>query len=198
MIRPLPYEEPERLLSVFSTVPERGWTNNVQSIPDFLDIREQSTTMNVATSRGSAYNMSGEDEPERISGNYVSWNFFEVLRVQPVLGRTFRPEEELDGEHRVAVIANALWMRRFASDRDLDAIKRMFLRPECEAHDVFLRTIDFEEVEIILVHETVVLADKAGVVAGLLPKAEGMGRARRHGRLIAPAAMGVRILTRPH
>ena len=116
MIRPLPYDEPDRLMHVFSTVPERGWTNNVQSIPDFLDIREQSTTMNVASSRGSAYNMSGDDEPERVSGNYVSWNFFEVLRVQAVLGRTFRPEEELEGEHRVAVIADALWQRRFGAD----------------------------------------------------------------------------------
>lgn len=116
MIRPLPYEEPDRLLHVFSTVPERGWTNNVQSVPDFLDIREQSTTMNAATSRGSAYNMSGDDEPERISGDYVSWNFFEVLRVQPVLGRTFRPEEEVEGEHRVAVISDRLWKRRFGAD----------------------------------------------------------------------------------
>ncbi len=119
MIRPLPYEDPDRLLHVFSTVPERGWTNNVQSIPDFLDIREQATTMNVATARGSAYNMSGDDEPERVSGNRVSWNFFEVLRVQAVLGRTFRPEEELDGEDRVAVIAHALWMRRFGADADV-------------------------------------------------------------------------------
>jgi len=116
MIRPLPYDEPDRLLHVFSSVPERGWTNNVQSIPDFLDIREQSTTMNVAAARDSAYNMAGEDEPERVSGNRVSWNFFEVLHVQANLGRTFRPEEELDGEHRVAVIADALWQRRFGAD----------------------------------------------------------------------------------
>jgi len=119
MIRPLPYDEPDQLLHVFSTVPERGWTDNVQSVPDFLDIREQSTTMNVATSRGSAYNMAGDDEPERITGDYVSWNFFEVLRVQAVLGRTFRPEEELSGEHRVAVITNRLWNRRFAADREV-------------------------------------------------------------------------------
>jgi len=116
MIRPLPYDEPDRLLHVFSTVPERGWTNNVQSVPDFLDIREQSSTMNVATSRSGAYNMSGDDEPERITGDYVSWNFFEVLHVQPALGRTFRPEEELRGEHHVAVITDRLWKRRFAAD----------------------------------------------------------------------------------
>ncbi len=119
MIRPLPYAEPDRLVHVFSTVPERGWTNNVQSVPDFLDIREQSGTMNVATRRGSAYNMAGDDEPERVSGYRVSWNFFEVLRVQPVLGRTFRPEEERDGEHRVAVISDGLWNRRFAADPEI-------------------------------------------------------------------------------
>ncbi len=116
MFRPLPYPEAHRLLHVYSTVPERGWTYNSVSIPDFLDFREQSQTMDVAASYGRDFNVSGGDRPERIDGERVSWNYFRVLRVQPILGRTFRPEEEIDGAHRVALLSEGLWRRRFAAD----------------------------------------------------------------------------------
>ncbi len=59
MFRPLPYPEADQLLHVYSTVPERGWTYNSVSIPDFLDIREQSGTMDVATTYGRDFNLSG-------------------------------------------------------------------------------------------------------------------------------------------
>lgn len=116
MFRPLPYPEAHRLLHVYSTVPARGWTHNSVSIPDFLDIREQSQTMDVAVSYGRDFNVSGGDRPERIDGERASWNYFQVLQIQPILGRTFRPEEEREGQHRVAVLGNGLWRRRFGAD----------------------------------------------------------------------------------
>ena len=116
MFRPLPYPEADRLLHVYSTVPERGWTHNSVSIPDYLDFREQSRMMDVATTYGRDFNLSGGDRPERIDGERSSWNYFQVLRVQPILGRTFRAEEERDGEHRVALLSNGLWRRRFGAD----------------------------------------------------------------------------------
>lgn len=116
MFRPLPYPEAERLLHVYSTVPERGWTHNSVSIPDYLDFREQSRTMDVATTYGRDFNLSGGDRPERIDGERASWNYFQVLRVQPILGRTFGAEEEREGEHRVALLSNGLWRRRFGAD----------------------------------------------------------------------------------
>jgi putative ABC transport system permease protein len=116
MFRPLPYPEANRLLHVYSTVPARGWTYNSVSIPDFLDIREQSRTMDVAASYGRDFNVSGGDRPERIDGERASWNYFQVLGIQPTIGRTFRPEEERDGEHRVAILGNGLWRRRFGAD----------------------------------------------------------------------------------
>jgi len=66
MFRPLPYDEADRLTHVYSTVPARGWTYNSVSIPDFLDLREQSQTMDIATSYGRDFNLSGGDRPERI------------------------------------------------------------------------------------------------------------------------------------
>jgi len=116
MFRPLPYPEADRLVHVYSTVPARGWTYNSVSIPDFLDWREQSRTVDVAVSYGSDVNLAGGEGPERIDAERTSWNYFEVLQVQPVLGRLFTPEEEPAGEHRVAIISNGLWQRRFGAD----------------------------------------------------------------------------------
>jgi putative ABC transport system permease protein len=72
--------------------------------------------MDVATTYGRDFNLSGGDRPERINGERASWNYFQVLGVQPILGRTFRAEEERDGEHRVALLSNGLWRRRFGAD----------------------------------------------------------------------------------
>ncbi len=87
MFRPLPYEDADRLLHVYSSVPDRGWSYNVTSMPDFIDIRRESRTMDVAATYPGDYNLSGGDRPERIEGARVSWNFFRVLRAQPVLGQ---------------------------------------------------------------------------------------------------------------
>ena len=116
MLRPLPLDSEDRLLDVFSSVPERGWMHNSMSIPDFLDYREQSQTMNVGGRFGSDFNMSGTDVPERVDGSRVSWNFFQALGTQPVLGRTFRPEEENDGQDQVVILSDGLWQRRFGAD----------------------------------------------------------------------------------
>src|SRR5207244_399633 len=56
------------------------------------------------------------EEPERVSGLYVTADFFAVLGVPAAKGRTFLPEEETYGRHRAAVVSHGLWQRRFGSD----------------------------------------------------------------------------------
>ncbi|HEX9691067.1 MAG TPA: ABC transporter permease [Gemmatimonadales bacterium] len=119
MVRPLPYPDADRLLHVFSSVPDRGWMYNSMSIPDALDIREQSRTMDVAFSYGRGFNISGGDRPERADGERTTWNYFQVLQVQPLLGRTFVAEEERDGSHHVAILSYELWQRRFGGEREV-------------------------------------------------------------------------------
>jgi putative ABC transport system permease protein len=119
VFRSLPFPEPERLVEVYTTMPERGWNFNRLSIPVFLDLREQSRTTDIAASYPRDVNLSGGDRPERIGSERTSWNYFEVFQVQPILGRAFRSEEESDGEHRVAVISYGMWQRRFGSNASL-------------------------------------------------------------------------------
>jgi putative ABC transport system permease protein len=87
--------------------------------PDFVDFRERAQTMEVATSTGAAFNLSEGDRPERIQGRRLSWNFLQVLGVRPALGRAFTPDEEVPGEHRVAIISHGLWQRRFGGDPEV-------------------------------------------------------------------------------
>jgi putative ABC transport system permease protein len=119
MLRPLPFPESDDLHSVYTTNHERGWTRVSFSVPDFVDFRERSQTMELAASTGAAFNLSGGERPERIQGLRLSWNFLRVLGVQPALGRGFSPDEETEGRHRVAIISHGLWQRRFGSDPDV-------------------------------------------------------------------------------
>ena len=116
MFRSLPYPDPDQLVHVYSTMPERGWNYNNLSIPEFVDFREQSRTTDIAASYPGDVNLSGGDRPERIGSERVSWNYFDVFQISPIIGRTFRPEEERDGAHRVAIISNGLWQSHFGSD----------------------------------------------------------------------------------
>ncbi len=116
LFRSLPYPEPDQLVHVYSTMPERGWNYNGVSIPDFIDFREQSRTTDIAASYPGDLNLSGGDRPERIGSERTSWNYFDVFQIQPIIGRTFRAEEERDGTHRVAIISNGLWQSHFGSD----------------------------------------------------------------------------------
>jgi putative ABC transport system permease protein len=119
MLRPLPYPDSGNLLSMYTTNAERGWMWVSFSVPDFVDFREQSETMDVAVSRGASFNLSEGDRPERAQGRRLSWNWLRALGIQPALGRGFTPEEEFEGRDQVAIISHGLWQRRFGADPDV-------------------------------------------------------------------------------
>ncbi|MHC4109194.1 MAG: ABC transporter permease, partial [Planctomycetota bacterium] len=107
------------LYAVYTTNLERGWNEVDFSVPDFADLRERSRTMNVAATDGESFNLSEGDRPERLIGSRVTFNFFSVLGVQPAMGRAFTQEEEIEGQHFVAIISEGLWHRRFGADPDV-------------------------------------------------------------------------------
>ena len=119
MLRPLPYPDSDQLYRVFTTNHERGWSYVSYSVPDFLDLRERVQSMGVAAYSGASFNLSGGDRPERLTGQEVTSNIFQVLGVQPVMGRAFTLEEERDGANYVAIISDELWQRRFGGDRNV-------------------------------------------------------------------------------
>jgi putative ABC transport system permease protein len=119
MIRPLPYRESERLVFAWTTNQERGWNSVSNAMPDFLDWREASRTMDLAAFRGTGVNLSAEGTPERLSGYQASWNFLQVLGERPVMGRSFAPEDERAGGAQVVLLGHGVWERLFGSQPDI-------------------------------------------------------------------------------
>ena len=112
LLRPLPYGTPDRLVSVWNRWDGRPAAT--LSDPEYLDYSERSRTLSIAAAAGGAMNISdGRGNSERIDGAYITANTFDVLGVQPAIGRAFRPEEEQNDGARVAILTHALWQRRF-------------------------------------------------------------------------------------
>lgn len=118
LLQPLPVEDPDRLVSVF-TVPDQSSALLPVAHPDFEDFRRVSPMFTgLAAHRAMSLDFSSGDEPERIQGEIASGSYFEVLGVKAAVGRTFLSEEDLaPGAHPVAVLSHGLWQRRFAADR---------------------------------------------------------------------------------
>jgi len=115
LLRPLPYDHPEQLIQLAATS-QRGVSISL-SPRDYLDISAAAPSLESAAAFNiEELNLTGRNEPERVTSASVTSNFFDVIGSKPVLGRGFMPGEGVEGHHRVAVIADGLWKRRFASD----------------------------------------------------------------------------------
>ena len=116
LLRPLPYPGAERLVFLWSGM----GANDVggSALPDYHAWRDQNKTFEgLGAFYYGDYNLSTSgDAPERIQGAYVTANLFQVLQVSPALGRPFAPEEEQFGRHRVVLLSDKLWQRRFGGD----------------------------------------------------------------------------------
>ena len=115
MLRPLPFPEPDRLVIVYEVLPRFGLFAVAPA--NFLDWRAQNTTFErIAAYASGNETLVGADSAERIARATVSWDFFDVLGVRPVLGRTFRAEEDLPQQTNVVVLSHGMWQRRFGGD----------------------------------------------------------------------------------
>jgi len=117
LLEPLPYKNPARLLNISALNRPTGATGVNMSFTKFTQIREQSHTLESA---GAFYpttvSLVTEREPEAISANRVSQNFFRVLGISPSRGRDFLPEEEAEGAGDVAIISDGFWHSHFGAD----------------------------------------------------------------------------------
>jgi putative ABC transport system permease protein len=115
LLRPLPYPEPGRLVSLYESLPQGG-TGSV-SVPNLLDWRAQSVVFTgIAAYQYGDFNLQEADQPVRAVGVTVSANFFDVLGAAPQLGRAFVGGEDAAGRHRVVILSDKLWRRSFGAD----------------------------------------------------------------------------------
>jgi predicted permease len=118
LLNPLPFEQPDRLVMLAEKNPGRerwgaaypnyvDWTARAQSFDDIAAYWYQSFTL------------SGIDEPARLQGRYVNWNFFRVLGMRPQLGRLFVEEDDRAGAAPTVVLSDGMWKDRFGGDPDI-------------------------------------------------------------------------------
>jgi len=118
LLKPLPFAEPDRLVWVFGNIRNAGNRASVAPL-DFLDYRKQNTTFEEFAAQFSfplALNLTGNGEPERLTGAAVTGNYFQALGVKAAMGRTFQLENETPGRELVAVLSYGLWQKRFGGD----------------------------------------------------------------------------------
>ena len=116
ILRPLPYPEPGRLVSVQS-VDIRGTPHaSVLSYPNFFDFRKFNRVFeHIVSYHDSDFALSGTGAPVHLTGEVVSADLFAMLKATPLLGRGFLPEEEKGGQ-RVVVLSHSLWFEKFGGD----------------------------------------------------------------------------------
>src|SRR5262245_3403825 len=114
LLRPLPYREPDRIVAVLHF----GW--NPVSPADFLDWRQQQTVFErIAAAEYWGGTLTGRGTPEAVPGLSMGDGLFELLGVEPMLGRTFAADEFQPGKNQVLVLSHRLWQRRFGGETNV-------------------------------------------------------------------------------
>jgi putative ABC transport system permease protein len=107
LLRPLPFEAPQNLVSITGTFPKGA----------FGAMREQMQSLDVAAYfEGHEFNLTGRGDPLRVSGVFVSAEFFSVLGARPEMGHAFYPGDDRAGRDNYVVLSHALWEQRFGAD----------------------------------------------------------------------------------
>jgi putative ABC transport system permease protein len=119
LLRGLPYKSPERLYHLWESTPQREFAQREFSYPDYQDYQQNQVCEGLAAYTGGGAIMTGRGEPERVFAPAATANFFSVLGVEPVIGRTFRPGEDKPGAARVTVLSYGMWERRFGGDEGI-------------------------------------------------------------------------------
>ncbi len=117
LLDPLPYRDPDRLALIWAEMPRSGFVRYPISGPELEDLRSRSQSFeefaSIWTTTGA---LVEENEPETVRLARVTWNFPSLLGVEPVIGRSFGPDEERPAVGQSVLVSEELWRRRFGGD----------------------------------------------------------------------------------
>jgi putative ABC transport system permease protein len=116
LLRGLPYKSPDRLYHLWEQTPKQEYPKREFSYPDYQDYQQNSVFEGLAGYTGGGAILSGYGDPASVNAPRVSANFFSVLGVDPVLGRTFQAGEDTPGAAKTTVLTYGLWQRQFGGD----------------------------------------------------------------------------------
>ncbi|HTG88009.1 MAG TPA: ABC transporter permease, partial [Pyrinomonadaceae bacterium] len=120
ILRPLPVPEPDQLVRPVELAEDRGISDEV-SYPDFVEYRNQATSFAALSAEDMLQvALDSDTQSDVIWGQAVSGSYFDVVRIKPIMGRVFLPEEDnAVGARPVIVMSHSLWTRRFGSDPNI-------------------------------------------------------------------------------
>jgi predicted permease len=117
LLRPLPYQDPGRLVYLYSQFPRLGFDDFWISPPEYRELQQRARAFSsIGAWRTGRVNVAGTDNPVRVTSAVVSAEFFTTLGVPPLMGRPFTTEEDRPNGPAVAVISHGLWQRAFGAD----------------------------------------------------------------------------------
>jgi len=117
LLRPLPYDDAERISILWQRSPGLGVQQDWFSTGQYLDIRADNQVFtDVAATIGASFNLTGTGVPERIDGARVSASLFPLFGAKAAAGRVFTAEDDTPGKPPVVILSNGFWKRRFGSD----------------------------------------------------------------------------------
>jgi predicted permease len=120
VLRPLPYRAPEQLVEITENYTRFDITRMQLAAVELDDVRAMTSSFShVAGLRSGQFTLTGGGAAEGVSGLQVSASIFPMLDAQPILGTLFRQEDEEYGKHRVVVISEGLWRRRFGANPNI-------------------------------------------------------------------------------
>lgn len=124
LLKSLPYKEPDRIVLVWGSVPSEGRVRSQVSATDVADWRSQNSVFeDVTTYQSLQPIISGIGDAERVPGMGVGDGYFKIIGAEPILGREFTPEEQIDGKDEVIILGYGLWQSRFGSDPNVVGTK---------------------------------------------------------------------------
>jgi predicted permease len=117
LLRPLPYPKPTQLVRLWESAPSRGYFRNVVNPFNFLDWRDNAKSFqSMAAILVSTTNLNAQGQPIAVPGMQVSPEFFSVLEVPPMLGRTFTSDDGIAGHDQVVILSCGLWQGQFGGN----------------------------------------------------------------------------------
>jgi predicted permease len=117
LLRPLPFRNPDSLVMVWEDLSFMGFPQNTPAPANFVDWKTRNHVFeDMAAIGGSLMNLTGDGQPEEVEAKIVTANFFPMLGMRPLLGRTFLPEEDRSGAAHVVLLSRGLWVRRYGAN----------------------------------------------------------------------------------
>jgi putative ABC transport system permease protein len=118
LLKPLPYEHGDRLVVVRQSAPLSGQATTGVAIAEYFDYRDQASDVfdGMVEYHQMNFDLLNRGEPDRVSTGVVSHNFFDLLGIKPVVGRTFIASDDQPGAEAVLVLSHTYWRSRFGGD----------------------------------------------------------------------------------